>query len=289
MIKSVFQLIRAKQWIKNVLIFAPIFFSSNFFHLEILAETFVAFLCFCLVASAVYILNDILDIENDRIHPRKRHRPIASGQFSIKNVLLIKGVLLISGLAVMYYLSTQAFFLLLAYYLLNVLYCFYLKKVPIIDFLIISFGFIIRILIGGVISAVFISQWLIIMTFLLATFLAVAKRRDDVFQFERLGKKHRKVVEYYNLDFMDRTISIVASVIMVSYLIYVTSDETKTFYDNNYLYISALFVFIGILRYLQIIYVKQESDAPTNIIYRDHFIQITILLWIISYLLIIYK
>jgi len=179
-------------------------------------------------------------------------------------------------------------FVLAIYFLLNLGYSFGLKNIPILDIIIISIGFVLRVKAGAVIAKVGLSEWLIIMVFLLALFMAIAKRRDDVLLKLTSGNDMRKSVKGYNLDFINTALSLICAVIIVAYFMYTTSPEIVARLQTYRLYYTCLFVLAGIFRYLQLIYVMQDSQSPTKILYKDRFIQVTILLWIISFYLILY-
>ena len=168
------------------------------------------------------------------------------------------------------------------------MYSVKLKHIAIIDITIIAIGFVIRLFIGSTVSDIPLSMWIVIMTFLLALFIALAKRRDDVIIFNETGKKMRKVVDGYNLKFIETSMSIMASITLVSYITYTTSDRVTQLYNNEYLFLTSIFVIIGILRYLQITIVKEDSGSPTKIILKDFFIQLALLGWILSFIWIIY-
>ena len=173
--------------------------------------------------------------------------------------------------------------------LLNIGYCFYLKHIPIVDISIIAIGFVLRLFIGSIVADVHLSNWIVIMTFLLALFLAIAKRRDDVMHFMKTGTKMRKVIDGYNLQFIDMSMTIMASVVIVSYTIYTTSVEVIERVQSEYLFITSLFVILGILRYLQISIVENNSGSPTKIMLKDRFIILNLLGWVLSFVLIIYS
>ena len=282
------KLIRINNWVKNLFIFIPLFFSSDLLNLDKFTLTFFGSLGFSLVTSFVYIINDIFDIDFDKNHPDKKNRPIPSGIISIRKSLLIGLILFILGLITLWFTSFHSFLITIIYFILNVSYSYKLKHVPIIDFVIISIGFVIRILIGGVIGEIELSQWIIVMVFLLSLFIAVTKRRDDVYQFEVEDKFNRKVVDKYTVEFMDKIITIVSSVLIVSYLLFITSEDVVLRYSTNSLLITFIFVLIGIFRYNQITYVYNKSGSPVKILFKDRFLQIILFCWTLTFFVIIY-
>jgi len=274
---------RPHQYVKNIFIFLPMFFALKITHTDLLLQAFIAFIAFSLTASAIYILNDYHDIEEDREHPKKRNRPLASGAISKKEALGIMSILFLVGTLLMLSLSLQATAILLSYIVMNIAYSFYLKHVAILDVTIIAIGFVLRLFIGSAVTGIALSMWIVIMTFLLALFLALAKRRDDVLIYLSTGKKMRKVIDGYNLPFLDGAMMIMASVVIVAYTLYTTSTARY-----EHLYLTSLFVILGIMRYLQIAFVEENSGSPTKIVLRDHFTQLTLLGWILSFGWILY-
>ncbi len=287
-IKNYIALIRYHQYVKNLFIFLPLFFVGQFSNLDLLLNDIIAFVAFSFAASSVYILNDFLDIEEDKKHPRKKLRPLASGLVSKRSAFLIMGLMFFTAIIIIGMLSLKACFVLLAYVILNLGYCFYLKHIPIVDISIIATGFILRLFIGSIVTDVPLSNWIVIMTFLLALFLALAKRRDDVLLFMKTGTKMRKVIDGYNIQFIDNSMTIMASVIIVSYILYTTSVKVMERVQSEYLYLTSLFVLLGVLRYLQISIVENNSGSPTKIMLKDKFIVLTLLGWALSFVFIIY-
>lgn len=258
----------------------PMFFVGQMANVDLLVNALIAFVAFSLSASAVYILNDYRDIEYDRLHPAKKNRPLASGLVSSQTALIMMGLLAISGLGLMASQSLEAAAILIAYIVLNLAYSLKLKHIAIIDVVIISTGFVLRLFIGSQVTAIPLSMWIVIMTFLLALFLALAKRRDDVLIFRDTGEKMRQVVDGYNLQLIDSAMTIMSAVVIVAYILYTTSAEAVARIGNEHLYLTALFVILGILRYLQIALVEENSGSPTGIVLKDGFIQVTIVAWL---------
>ena len=287
-ISDIIKLMRPHQYIKNLFIFLPLFFAARITDTTLLLDAFIAFVAFSLVASAVYTLNDYHDIEEDRRHPEKRHRPLASGAMSKPQAIGVMALLFIAGVALMASLSMPATATLLAYVGINFAYSLYLKHVAILDVTIIAIGFVLRLFIGSAVTGISLSMWIVIMTFLLALFMALAKRRDDVLIYLDSGKKMRKVIDGYNLQFLDTAMAIMASVVIVAYIIYTTSAEVIERIHSGHLYLTALFVIVGIMRYLQIALVQKESGSPTRILLEDRFMQVTLFGWITSFAWILY-
>ena len=285
---SIINLMRPHQYIKNGFIFLPLFFASRITDTALLLDAVIAFIAFSLTASAIYVLNDYRDVEDDQLHPIKRNRPLASGVITKPQALVIMTLLLIAGSALMASVSFTAMAILLAYVTMNIAYSFYLKHVAILDVTIIAIGFVTRIFVGSAATDTPLSMWIIIMTFLLALFMALAKRRDDVLIYLETGKKMRKVIDGYNLKFLDAAMAIMASVVIVAYTIYTTSAEVIARVQSEHLYLTALFVIVGIMRYLQIAFVEKDSGSPTRIILKDRFMQLTLIGWITTFVWVLY-
>lgn len=286
------ELIRPDQWVKNLFIFLPLFFDRHLLDTAYLFPAGITFVAFCLMASSIYCLNDICDYEIDKLHPRKRKRPIASGAVRFSAAYVILFVLLFFSVAlVLIFLKESGWEtagILLFYYVLNVGYCIKLKQIAIIDVFIIASGFVLRVLAGGISAHIHLTHWIILMTFLLALFLAFAKRRDDVILLQETGITVRPNIHNYNSDFMNQVLTILASVLMVCYIMYSVSDEVIARMGSRHVYLTVIFVLAGIIRYLQLALVEAKSGNPTNIFMKDRFIQACILLWIVSFLVIIY-
>ena len=287
-INNFFKLIRPHQYIKNLFIFMPLFFVGKITNGELFLNAVMAFVAFSMTASAIYILNDYQDLAVDRLHPQKKFRPLTSGAISRKAAIIIMVTLFIMGMSLMAMLSLAAFGILSVYIILNIGYSFYLKHVAIVDVVIISIGFVLRLFVGSIATETLLSMWIVILTFLLALFLALAKRRDDVLLFVNKGKKMRKSIDGYNLQLIDGAMMVMAAVIIVSYILYTTSIVVLQRIHSEYLYLTTLFVIMGVLRYLQIAFVENNSGSPTRIALGDKFMQLTILAWVFSFVWILY-
>jgi len=286
--KALIQLLRPSHYIKNAFVLMPLFFAGRADNLSDLSSVAIAFAAFCLMASAVYVLNDISDIEADKQHHKNQTRPLAAGLITLKTAYCLLALCFVISLLLASSVSMSTLLLLLGYFALNVAYSVRLKHIPIIDISIISSGFVLRLFVGSTAVEVVLSQWIVIMTFLLALFLAISKRRDDVLIFETTGKKMRAVVDGYTLKFLDASISMLGAIIVVAYLMYVTSPEVTQRLGNDSLYLTSLFVVIGVLRYLHRTLVHQDTGSPTKIALSDRFMQTTIGLWVASFAWIIY-
>lgn len=281
-------LMRPHHWIKNLFLFLPLFFAGEMFDVEKLLNTAIGFLAFSFMASCIYILNDYKDIEADRKHPDKCNRPLASGAVSKQAAIIMFIACFLIGIGISLLLMPKFIFVLFIYFLINLGYSLGLKNISILDIILLSVGFVLRVKAGGVITSVAVSQWLIIMFFLLAFFMATAKRRDDILIKLQSGHDMRKSIKGYNLEFLNVVLSLLTAIIIVSYLIYTISPEVMERWNTYRLYYTSLFVIAGLLRYLQITFVDNNTGSPTKLLYKDRFIQITLLLWILSFYIIIY-
>lgn len=292
MIKHYIQLLRPLQWIKNAFVFAPAFFSTNLLKPEFFWPTLVVFASFCLISSAIYCFNDLRDVEADRLHPKKCKRPIASGTVSIRGGYVMMLLCTIGALLLIPFAQSPntpyLYIIISGYWLMNMAYCLKLKLYAILDVTIIAIGFVMRILAGGLATDIWISHWLVLMTFLVTLFLALSKRNDDYRIFEQTGTKPRVSITGYNKTFINEATAIIASVTMVCYIMYTMSPEVIERMGTRYVYLTSGWVLAGLLRYLQNMIVYGLSGSPTKTLIKDHFIQICIIGWIASFFAIIY-
>lgn len=287
------KLLRVEQWVKNLFVFVPLFFSGNITNLDLLLKSVFAFVIFSLAASAVYIINDYSDIESDKKHPEKRNRPLASGAISKSAAIAVFVGLLISCVALIFVgqslferdlLKFAAVFGF--YFLMNIAYTFKLKHVAIIDVTIIAIGFVLRVLAGGYATGIYISQWAILLTFVLALVLAIGKRRGELINAQISGKT-RRALDGYNVQFADIALSISCTLAIVCYLMFTLSPEVQAKFHSRVFY-TVIFVVFAFLRYLQQTLVYNKTESPTKIVYKDRYIQITLVLWLAAFLLQIY-
>lgn len=288
---SILKIIRPKQWLKNVFVLVPLFFGGSLTDVSDILASLLAFLAFSFTASSIYCLNDIVDVEADRQHPVKCHRPIASGEVTVAQGHLLMGIMAVLGFACASLLgegATWVFIVLAAYMVLNIAYCLWLKQFAIVDVCIIAMGFVLRLLVGGEATGIALSNWIVLMTFLLTLFLSLAKRRDDVVRMNETGKAPRKNTTRYNLPFINQSITITATVTIVCYIMYTVSPEVEARIGTRHLYLTTVFVILGILRYMQLTLVDNRSGDPTKAMLRDRFLQAVVALWLLAFLLIIY-
>ena len=289
MIVPYLQLLRPLQWVKNLFVIAPLFFSGRFGDANALSMSLIAFVAFSLLSSAIYCLNDVVDCDADRLHEKKCRRPVASGKVKPASALVLSAVLAVASLAIAFlFVNKWLAIVLLIYLIMNVLYTLWLKRIAILDVVIVSAGFVLRLFAGSVATDVTLSNWIVVTTFLLALFLAFAKRRDDVMILERTGVKMRESVSNYSLKFIDITLSVLSAAIIICYLMYTINAEVGRQYHSDYLYMTSVFVIAGILRYLNRTISGGKSGSPTEAVFTDLFIQVCIVGWIVSLALFLY-
>jgi decaprenyl-phosphate phosphoribosyltransferase len=288
---SIIKLIRVRQWVKNLFLFIPSFFAGHLFKTHELFLVFIGALAFSFVASGVYVINDYRDREADRLHPKKKLRPLASGEVKPTTAWVLIVALIGSGLLIAAALNQVFLYLLTGYLVLNLGYSFGLKHIPILDLFIVSLGFLIRVYSGGAIAGLEITHWLSLMILLLALFLILAKRRDDILinGKNKNGKVIRKSTQNYNLTYINSCVTLISAVTVVAYIMYTVSPEVTERFKSDYVFITTIFVIAGIMRYLQIVFVEKNSGSPTNIFIKDKFILSTIAGWIITFYIIIYS
>ena len=282
------KLLRPKDWAKNLFLFIPLFFAGQIDDFPKILEVCQGFIAFSAIASSIYIINDYRDREDDRRHPVKCKRPLASGAVSPSMAVAVTILLILTGFTVAWMIGPKFCFILGIYFAINIGYCLGLKNIPILDIVLVSIGFVLRVKAGSTIADIYLSEWIIVMVFLLALFMATGKRRDDVLLKLSSGEDMRKSVKGYNLEFLNTLLSLICAVVIVAYFMYTMSAETMLKFGTHRLYYTCLFVMMGIIRYLQIILVFGDAGSPTKILYRDRFIQVALLCWIGSFFLIIY-
>lgn len=291
--KAYLKLLRVEQWVKNLFVFIPLFFSGKIFETTQLFETIFSFIIFSFTASSIYIINDYSDIESDRAHPEKCRRPLASGEISVGRAKFVLVGLVISTIGLIISLSDVFGYNVLkfgavisSYFVMNLAYTFRLKHIAIVDISIIAVGFVLRVLAGGYATGIVVSQWAIILTFVLALVLAVGKRRGELVNTQLSGNT-RKALDGYNIQFADIVLSISVTLAIVSYIMFVISPETQKEFTNKVFY-TFIFVIFAFLRYLQQTLVYNRTESPTKMIYKDRYIQVVLALWGFAFLILIY-
>ncbi|CAB1275729.1 UbiA prenyltransferase family protein [Candidatus Nitrosacidococcus tergens] len=288
MIHHLIKLARPYQYTKNLFIFLPAFFGFQITNTETVIKATIAFIGFSFIASAIYIFNDWIDRQEDARHPQKYTRPLASGQITTSTAFGFLILFLLSGGYILWYVSLKTLLITIIYLILNFAYSLKLKHIAIIDIVIIASGFVIRLFVGAEATQVVLSHWIIVMTFLLALFLSLAKRRDDVLIYLNTDQKLRKVIDGYNLQFLDLSMIMCASIVILAYILWSISAEVAYRLHTDNLYLTSVFVLLGVLRYMQITFVEERSGNPSKILLRDLFIQFTLMGWIGAFIWILY-
>lgn len=291
MIIHLFRLIRPKQWIKNFFVFAPLLFSRHIFHLEYVIPGIAAFIIFSLASSAVYIINDIMDVESDRAHPKKKYRPIASGEVSVKQAMIFLVILIIIIIGCLFFQRTIFAFVIILYFITNLLYSLKVKSIVLLDVFFISFGFMLRVLGGAAAIGVSVSSWMILTTIFISLFLAISKRRSELSQIVNKDNidKQRKVLKDYSVEFADQINTIAAAGTIISYALYTVSERTVAIFGTEKLIYTTPFVIYGIFRYMYLMHQKNLGESPTSIVTKDIPIILVVLVWFIFSILIIYR
>ncbi|MBQ7472658.1 MAG: decaprenyl-phosphate phosphoribosyltransferase [Prevotella sp.] len=289
--KYLIQLIRPKQWVKNVFVLLPMFFGGTLMVVQDVMAAVITFFSFSFAASSIYCFNDLIDLEADRRHPDKCGRPLAAGKVSKGQAYVLMGVMIVLSMLLLLLLPVQMLQvagIILFYWLLNLAYCLWLKEFAIVDVCIVAFGFVLRLLAGGLACETPLSRWIVLMTFLLTLFLSFAKRRDDVLRMNQTGQAPRKNTSRYNLTFINQAVTITASVTLVCYIMYTVSPEVIGRFGTDQLYLTSFFVLLGLLRYVQLTVVDEKSGDPTKLLLHDHLTQAIVMAWVAAFIIIIY-
>jgi len=291
MILNLIRLLRSKQWIKNFFVFAPVVFSQHVFEYAYLAPSVIAFITFCLASSSVYIINDIMDVEADRSHPKKKYRPIASGEVTVKQALIVLCVIVLV-LVMSFFLQKPLFvFIVILYIVTNFFYSVKIKSIVLLDVFFISFGFMLRVLGGAAAISVSVSSWMVLTTIFISLFLGISKRRAELSQVPNQEniERQRKVLREYSVEFADQLNTIAAAGTIISYALYTVSERTVLTFGTEKLIYSTPFVIYGIFRYMYLIHKKNLGESPTSIVTKDLPIMLNVLVWFMACVLIIYR
>jgi 4-hydroxybenzoate polyprenyltransferase len=287
-IRALFTSFRPTQWFKNLVIFAALVFSRHLTDLSSGLTVLWAFLLFCLLSSGIYLINDLFDLQEDRKHPLKSKRPLPSGQLGQNTAAAVAGLLVLASLGLSYLLQPAFSLIALAYFLLNLGYSAYLKRVVILDVMLVAFGFVLRAVAGAVVIGVEISSWLLICTMLIALFLALSKRRHELILLTPGSSGHRRVLSEYSPYFLDQMIAVVTASTLMSYTLYTLSAEVTRKFGNNNLVFTIPFVLYGIFRYLYLVHRQSKGGSPAHVLLTDRPLVLDILLWFISVWIVLY-
>lgn len=285
---NIISLLRPLHWIKNGFIFMPLFFGLRVHDMDLLLRVFVSFLAFSTVASAVYIFNDYHDIDEDRRHPVKKDRALASGNVTKPTAIVMMTTLAFAGLLATFSLGKSVLLLASLYLFINIAYTLKLKHMAIFDVLVIAVGFVIRVLVGFAVTNVRFSMWMVIMTFLLALYLALAKRRTDLLLSQEQEGNVRRSVDGYNMEFINQFMTITAATNIVAYIMYTIDPVVIARFHSDKLYFTVFFVMLGIMRYSQISIVLNTTASPTEVLFKDRVIQLSVFGWLLTCYFILY-
>lgn len=280
--------LRPKQWIKNTFVLVPLIFSKSLLETDRIVLSLIAFTIFCFISGAVYLINDIVDINKDKMHPEKSKRPLASGKLEVRTAVVTSIVLVVGGLLSAFLLNVWLGVIILSYFILNLLYSFYMKHIVILDVMFIASGFLFRVLGGAVAISVQLTSWLLISSALLALFLGFSKRRHELVILEEDGNTHRRVLMHYSPYYLDQMIAVVTASTVMTYILYTISDETVQRFGSNKLLLTVPFVFYGIFRYLYLVHKKGVGGDPTIALVNDIPLIINVVLWAVCASILIY-
>jgi 4-hydroxybenzoate polyprenyltransferase len=286
-IRSLIKTMRPHQWIKNILIYVPLVFDRKLTHVPSLIRTTTGFILFCLVASVVYIINDIADLEADRNHPEKRNRPLASGDLPISVAIVTAIVILVIVFPLAYWLAPSFALVLVCYFILNLLYSKWLKHIPIIDVFVLASFYVFRVIAGlTLVDVERFSPWLYMVTTLLALYIGLGKRRAELALMEDNANQHRRVLEGYTIPLLDQYITIVSAMTIITYSLYTFSAPNLP--ENHVMMLTIPFAIYGVFRYLYLIQIKKKGGTPEDILLSDRPLQVTVVLWGLAVMVIFY-
>jgi len=294
------RLIRVHQWVKNLFVFVPLLFSLHLFDLNYFLQTLSAFFVFCLASSAIYVINDIVDIEADRVHPVKKNRPLPSGQITVQSAVITASLLLIVVFWLMMYFNKEFIFLVVGFIFLNVVYSFWWKNIVLLDIFSIAAGFSIRVLAGAFAIQVPISSWLLLTTMFISLFLGVMKRRSELVlvsekilknsdPLEQTAATSRKVLAQYSLNFADQMATIAAAGVIICYALYSVAPRTVSVFQTERLIYTTPFVVFGIFRFMYLEYISGKGENTTRLIATDIYMILDVLAYVLATIVIIYK
>lgn len=288
-IRLLFKSVRPHQWIKNAFILLPLLFARKIFDIPSVLLGLLSLVIFCMMTGAVYLINDLFDIEEDRLHPVKRYRPLASGLISPQSAIITAGCLLLISLAGGIWIRKSFFVILVIYLLIQGLYNFWLKEIVILDIFCVSSGFFLRVVAGAEAVQVPMSHWLIICTILIAMFLAMGKRRQELVVLGELNAvEHRRVLASYSPYLLDQMIGVITASTLLSYILYCISPETIDKFQTSHMVYTFPMVLYGIFRYLYLVHQKNQGGEPEKMLVSDIPLMLSVLFWALLSMLIIY-
>lgn len=289
-IKYIILTLRPHQWIKNILVFAALFFSLSILEMNLVIRCILGFIAFCAISSSVYIINDLIDINKDRLHPSKQYRPIPSGKINISEAIILSLLLLLGSVLIsLVFVNLSFLWVILAYFVMNLLYSTMLKRIVILDIMIIAIGFLMRAYAGAVAIEVSASPWLFITTLMVSLFFIAGKRRSEILLLEDNSLQHRKVLEHYSLEMIEQILSITLATSIVTYSLYTLAPETIERFKTQSLYLTIPVVIYTMLRYNYLLHQKVKEDDPVLIILKDKHILISFIIWLLILAAILYN
>jgi 4-hydroxybenzoate polyprenyltransferase len=290
--KTYLQLLRVKSWVKNGFLFLPAVFSLKLLDEQLMLHLIIGFLVFSLSSSFIYLHNDLKDAPHDALHPRKKYRPIASGKVSRGNALLASAAVLFAALVLFYFSTLPSSFLglIVSYLTVNLLYVFWLKNVALLELFVVAMNFVLRVLAGCAILAVTPSHWILVVTFFLSFLMVVVKRKAEILQLDARAKEHRKVLASYSVSFLNTLVYIAATITITAYLLYSIDPKVMQNLGSEYLIYSSIFVFLGIIRLIQIseMQLHEGEGDPTTLLFKDPILLGTVITWMCYLIAIIY-
>lgn len=289
MVRTLFNLIRVPQWLKNFFIFVPLIFSKHLFNVEYVKTTLLGFVIFCLISSSIYIINDLIDINEDKVHPTKKFRPIPAGHISKKSALIISAVLIILSAVMLTFTNLYFILSVSTYFIITIFYSFKLKHIVILDVFTIAAGFMLRIIGGAFIIDVETSSWLILTTMFISLFLAVMKRRSELKHVTNdETASTRKVLVHYSKEFVDQMSTVTSAGVIICYALYTVSERTISIFQTENLIYTTPFVVFGIFRYMYLVYVGKKGENAAEIVLSDIPMIINLVLYIFTVIAILY-
>ena len=288
MLMPLIKALRPVQWVKNVFVLAPIVFAERLADPEMLGKVGLAFTAFCFAASCIYLVNDLRDREEDRLHPLKKHRPIASGALPVPVAMATSVVFGLLGLGVSYFLGLEFLAILAVYICINLLYSSWLKRKVILDVMAVSSGYVLRVMAGAAAIQVEVSKWLLLCSIFLALFLIFSKRRHELVLLADDAAGHRSVLSHYSEAFLDQMINVVTASTVVSYALYCVDERTIERFGNDHLIYTIPLVLYGVFRYLYLTYQRPEQRNPTEALLSDKPFVVNVILWGLLVLWILY-
>ncbi len=284
--KTLFELLRLMrpyQWVKNAFVFIGLLFGHAWQDTHLVTQVVIAFIAFCFVSSAIYTINDIVDLEQDRRHPKKSRRPLSSGSVSVSSAIMLAALLGLLGFGSAAYFSSPAVIVILAgYALMNIAYSFRLKHVVILDVFIIATGFMLRILAGTLGVGIPPSQWLLLCGLMVTLFLGFTKRRAEIIALTEDKTSHRKVLEHYSPVLLDKMIGITAAGLIMSYSLYTMNPDTIRIHNTPNLIYTVPFVMYGVFRYIYLLHHQSRGGDPSHALVRDHHLLIVVGGWLLT-------